>query len=159
MITMLALDLRPCFSPNCKFSPYDDITPVPHSRSQRVAGSGWHTPMGVTKESSSRSLFTGLPWWPVVKNPLCDARDRGSIPRPERSHGWWGSWALVPWPLKPAHPRAWAPQQEKPLHWGAQAAQLGSRPYSSQLEKAGPLQPRPSTAIYIFITINIYVFI
>ena len=68
----------------------------------------------------------------------------------------------MPQLLKPARPGAWAPQQEKTSQWEAQAVQLGSNPYSSQLEKArlsseGPVQLY--IHIYIYIYIYIYLFI
>ena len=67
----------------------------------------------------------------------------------------------MPQLLKPARPGAWAPQQEKTSQWEAQAAQLGSNPYSSQLEKAclsseGPVQLYTYMHTYIYIYLFIY---
>ena len=57
-------------------------------------------------------------------------------------------WACVPEPqdcnycgyvmqlLKPMHPRAQAPQQEKPPQWEALPPQLESSPHSPQLEES-----------------------
>ena len=55
-------------------------------------------------------------------------------------------WAHVLQLLKPACPRACAPQQEKPPQWEAWALQLKSNPHSWQLEKTHVQQWRPSTA-------------
>ena len=45
------------------------------------------------------------------------------------------NWAYVLQLLKTAHPRAQAPQQEKPQQWGTRASQLESCPHLPQLEK------------------------
>ena len=70
----------------------------------------------------------GFPGGPVVKNPPANAGDMGSIPGSGRSHVMQGNWARVPQVLslcsgahksqllKPTHPRAHAPQQEKSAH-------------------------------------------
>ena len=56
-------------------------------------------------------------------------------------------WAHEPQPLKPACPRAWALQQEKPQQSEARAPQRESSPCLPQLEKAGAKQQRPSAEI------------
>ena len=83
----------------------------------------------------------------VDKNMPAGAGDTGSISGPGRFHTprnflahvpqesnlWSRTWELQI--LKPAHPGAWALQQEKPLQWETHALQLQSRPCSPQLEK------------------------
>ena len=71
--------------------------------------------------------FLGLPLWLSGKEFACNAGDSGLILGPGRSHMPWnnearapqllslGSLAHKPQLLKPAHSRAHAPQQEKPL--------------------------------------------
>ena len=61
-----------------------------------------------------------------------------------RSHNYWAHTLQI---LKPTHPRACAPQQEKPLQWEDRAPQLESNPYLLQLEKSpnsndDPAQPK-----------------
>ena len=52
----------------------------------------------------------------MVKNPPANAEDTGLIPGPGRFHmrGEWGNLAHTPQLPKPVHPRANAPEQEKP---------------------------------------------
>ena len=69
----------------------------------------------------------GFPGGSVVKNLPANARDMGAIPGLGRSHILWSNYAHVQQLLslrsgarelqllKPSHPRACAPQQEKPL--------------------------------------------
>ena len=45
-------------------------------------------------------------------------------------HNYWACF------LKPLHPRAHVPQQEKPAQWEVRASQLGSSPWPLQLEKS-----------------------
>ena len=66
-------------------------------------------------------------------------------------------WAQVLQLLKPSHPGAWAPQQQKPPQSEAHAPQLESSPYSPQLDKdqvkqqrACVLHQRPSAANFFF---------
>ena len=55
--------------------------------------------------------------------------------------------------LKPAHPRAHAPQQEKPRQWEARVPQRTVAPHLLQLEKTQEQQQRPSAK-----WINKYIF-
>ena len=59
------------------------------------------------------------------------------------SHNYWTHRLQL---LKPEHPRACAPQQEKPPQWEARAPQRRVDPLSPQLEKACVQQWRPITA-------------
>ena len=52
---------------------------------------------------------------PVVENLPANAGDMGSIPGQGRSHMLQSNQVPVPQLLKPKHPRAHAPKQEKPL--------------------------------------------
>ena len=74
---------------------------------------------------------------PVAGNLPANAEDTGSVPGRIGFHMPQGSWAHVWQILKPTHPRACAPQQEKALQWEA---------WPLQLEKAQVQQQRPSTA-------------
>ena len=56
----------------------------------------------------------------VVKNPPASAGDTGLIPGLGRFHRQLSPFAE---PLKPTHPRACAPQQEKLLQWAAHTPQ------------------------------------
>ena len=83
----------------------------------------------------------------VVKNLPANADVMGSIPGPGRSHMPRGNDAHAPQLLslrsrgqgpqllKPAHPRAYAPQQEKSLQWEVRAVQLESSRHSLQPEE------------------------
>ena len=62
-----------------------------------------------------------FPDGPVVKNPLANAGDTGSIPGPGRPHMLWSNRARVL--LLSLCSRACAPQEEKPLQWEAGAPQ------------------------------------
>ena len=89
----------------------------------------------------------GFPGGSVDNNPPAKPGDMGSIPGPGRSLMPWNNLAHAsqllslcsraqgPQLLKPMHPRACAPQQEKPLQWEAHDAQLQSSLYSPQLKK------------------------
>ena len=59
--------------------------------------------------------FTGLYDGALVKTLPANAGDMGSIPGPQRFHMLKGNEAHEPQLLWPEHPRACAPQQEKPL--------------------------------------------
>ena len=59
----------------------------------------------------------------MVKNPLCNTGNTSSISGPGRSQMLWCSQACASELLKPACPRAWAPQQEKPPQWDAHTLQ------------------------------------
>ena len=59
----------------------------------------------------------------MAKNPSANVEDMGSIPDLGRSHMKWGNWALVLQLLnlwattaEACEPRAYAVQQEKPVH-------------------------------------------
>ena len=65
-------------------------------------------------ELISKIYQQNFPGGPVVKNPLTNAGDTGSIPGPRRFHMLWSDKACVPQLLKPIHPRACSPKQEKP---------------------------------------------
>ena len=58
----------------------------------------------------------GLPGGLEVKNPPANAGDKGSVAGPERIHMPRDNQAIEPQRLTPAHSRACAVQQEKPLH-------------------------------------------
>ena len=94
-------------------------------------------------------ILRGFPGDSVVKNPPANAGDMASIPVLGRCHiygatkpvhhDYWACalepgnrnyWAHLLQLLKPEHPRACAPQQEKPVH------QLESSPCLPQLEKS-----------------------
>ena len=64
----------------------------------------------------------------MVKNPTANAEDTGSILGPGRSD--------MPWGTKPKHPRACAPQQEKPPQQEVLELQLENSPHLPQIEKA-----------------------
>ena len=83
---------------------------------------------------------------PVAGNLPANAEDTGSVPGRIGFHMPQGSWAHVWQILKPTHPRACAPQQEKPPQWDVRTPQLESSPSLLQLEKAQVQQQRPSTA-------------
>jgi len=51
---------------------------------------------------------------PVVGNLPANAQDTGSVPVRVGFHMPQGTWARVSQILKPMHPRAYAPQREKP---------------------------------------------
>ena len=90
-------------------------------------------------------MFWDFPGGPVVKNLPAKAGDVGSIPVLEIFHMARGGWAYGPQLLKPACPRACAPQEEKPPRWEARAP----RP-----ERACARQQRPSTAKRIHCLLN-----
>ena len=69
---------------------------------------------------------------PVVKNPLANAGDMGSIPVWEDSTCRGGNWAHVPQLLR-LHSRAYVLPREKPPQWAVRALQLEISPCS--LEK------------------------
>ena len=80
-----------------------------------------HTILELNKMNS-----VGFPAGTVVKNPPANAGDTGSSPDREDSTGHRATkpashncWAREPQLLKPACPRARAPQQEKPPQWEA----------------------------------------
>ena len=93
----------------------------------------------------------------MVKNPPFNAGDTSSVPpvlslvlehltclsvtKPESCD----FWAHVAQLLMLTCPRSCAPQQEKPLQWGALTSDLESNPCSPQLEKVHAQQWRPST--------------
>ena len=64
--------------------------------------------------SLSSSLYWDFPGGPVVKNLPASAANTSLIPGPARSYMPHGNWAQEPQLLKPARPRACAPQREKP---------------------------------------------
>ena len=100
-------------------------------------------------QKQTQNLQCGLPWWSSgwVHLPMQESQVRSLIqedPTCLRAakpvyHNCWacalasGShsyWAHMPQLLKPACPRACAPQQEKPLQWEARARQLESRSHT-----------------------------
>ena len=75
-------------------------------------------------------------WSLVQEDPICCG-----APKPVCHNYWaWSSWAraLELQLLKSAHPRACAPQQEKPQQWEICAPQLEKSPHSSK----DPTQPK-----------------
>ena len=56
----------------------------------------------------------GFPGGPVVKNLPANAGDTGSIPALGRLHMPPGQLSPYTTAIEPAHPRTYAPQQEKP---------------------------------------------
>ena len=88
----------------------------------------------------------GLPWWLSGKESPCQGKRHrftawsGKTPHAgEQLSPWPRLWAMCSRAqtlqlLKPARPRASAPQQEKPLQWEAHAPRLDSGP---QLSTAG----------------------
>ena len=80
----------------------------------RMVGSRWWV-YSVHCNLLSVSLWD-FPRGPVVENPPAGAGDTSSIPGLGRSHMPWGNEARALQLLKPTHPRARAPPQEKPLH-------------------------------------------
>ena len=58
----------------------------------------------------------------------------------------WGNSVHVPQLLKTIHPRAHAPQQERPAQWEVHISRLEGSPYSLQLGKTRVQQRRPSAA-------------
>ena len=81
--------------------------------------------------SKQKWRLSGFPGGSVVRNPPANAGDMSAIPGPGRPYLPWSSKAHVPqllilcagaWEpqlLKPVHPRACAPQQERPGQWEA----------------------------------------
>ena len=58
-----------------------------------------------------------------VKNPRASTGDKSLIPGPGGLHMPRGTQAHAPQLLKPMHPKACAPQQEKPPQWEAHVQQ------------------------------------
>ena len=77
----------------------------------------------------------GFPGGPVVRSLPCKVEDATSIPHLGKSRRLWGNQAHAQL-LKPAHPRAYAPQQEKPLQREAHVLKLASSSCLPQLVKA-----------------------
>ena len=93
---------------------------------------GMYVCMYIDQNTCTR-IFKGFPGGSVVKNPPALEGDTGSTliwedPTCRRTtkpvcHNYWACaleprsrdcWAHIPWLLKPEHPRAHAPQQERP---------------------------------------------
>ena len=95
----------------------------------------WFSQSWLCNEASTENPHQGFPGGSVVKNLPAKARDPGLIPGRGSSHMSRSSWAHEPQLsslcsrghapplLKPMHPRACAPQQEKPPQGGAHTAQ------------------------------------
>ena len=100
------------------------------------------------KEHEKECIYMGLPWWLSGKACTCQCRRRGFYPWPgkmphaaEQLNQCSTPRAPVLQSLgstngKPAHFRARALQQEKPLQWEASRLQLESGPLLLQLEKS-----------------------
>ena len=78
----------------------------------------WYSQSEQQRDSSNNVTekleLPNFPGGPVVKNRPASAGDMGSIPGPGRSHMPQNNQARVPHLLKPLHPKARGPQQEKP---------------------------------------------
>ena len=117
---------------------------IPHTR-LLLQNSSFSTWAGVRAHISYVSrknfvtvIYRGFPddGW-VVKSPLADAGDMGSIPGPGALLSLC-SRAREPWVLRCASPRAYIPRQERPLRWETRTLQLEKSPWS----KEDPAQPK-----------------
>ena len=113
----------------------------------------------------SKSWCIGLPWWLSGKESACQCRRHGfdpwsgKVPHAAEQPSWGPQLlrlCLRAWELqllKPARPRARAPQQERLLPREAWAPQLESSPCSPTPEKSprcnkDPVQPRGNKMIF-----------
>ena len=96
-------------------------------------------------------LWKDFPGHPVVRSPPANAEHTSSVPglegfhRPGEAAEPMHCGTHEPQLLKPTHPRACAPQQEKPRS-EEPSTTTRAYPHSPQLERAHALQQRPSTA-------------
>ena len=98
-----------------------------------------------------------FPGGSVMKNPAANAGDLVSTPDPGRPHMPQSNWASAPQllglcsgvpepqPLRPEHPRACAPKQERPPQWEATRRNSRVAPLAATLESPRPVG-RPHTA-------------
>ena len=102
--------------------------------------------MGYLFYDSVQKTVLDVPGGPLAKNPPASGGDTGLIPGLGRCLGATKSrchnyWAQTPQPLMLEHPRAHAPQQEKPLQREAYTPQergAPAGPKKARIQKRGP---------------------
>ena len=112
-----------------------NLSPRPTPGSVAVAGRwGCCDWAALSQTPAFPTVAVGLPWWLTDKESTCQYRSQAFHPRSGKiplslctatiepvlleSEGC-NYWAHVPPLVKPLHPRAGAPPQEKPLQWEA----------------------------------------
>ena len=97
--------------------------------------------MGYLFYDSVQKTVLDIPGGPLAKNPPASEGDTGLIPGLGRYLGATNYWAQTPQPLMLEHPRAHAPQQEKPLQREAYTPQergAPAGPKKARVQKRGP---------------------